>query len=86
MALRSLFEIFIRSSKPGKEYTLTCDECFAVMEYFVELVLEGFTLDEIKKPLLKHIAHCPDCQEHHLGRLREIEEQWVQSQNTQGPA
>lgn len=86
MALRSLFEIFIRSSKSGKEITLTCDECFLVMEYFVELVLEGVTLDEIKKPLLKHIAHCPDCEEHHLGRLREMEEQRVQSQNTQRPA
>ena len=45
MALRSLFEIFIQSSMPGKETSLTCDECFAVMEYFVELVLEGFTLE-----------------------------------------
>ena len=86
MALRSLFEIFIQSSMPGKDTSLTCDECFAVMEYFVELVSEGFTLDEIKKPLLKHIAHCPDCQEHHLGRLSEMEEQWVQSQNTQESA
>ena len=49
MAVRSLFEILIQSSKPGEETTLTCDECFVVMEYFVELALEGFTLEEIKK-------------------------------------
>lgn len=86
MILRSLFEILIQSSMPGKETTLTCDECFVVLEYFVDLALEGFTLEEIKKPLLKHIDHCPECQEHHLGRLREIEEHWMQSQNPGKPA
>lgn len=78
MAVRSLFEILIQSSKPGEETTLTCDECFVVMEYFVELALEGFTLEEIKKPLLKHIDHCPDCREHHLQKIRDLEEQWIQ--------
>lgn len=81
MVIRSLLEIFIHSSSSGKDITLNCDECFIVMEYFVELALDGFTLDEIKKPLLKHIKHCPDCQEHHLQRLSELEAQWKPDQN-----
>ena len=46
------------------------------MENFVELALEGLSLDDIKGPLLKHMDHCPDCQEHHLQRLTEMEDQW----------
>jgi hypothetical protein len=82
MSIRSLLEIFIRSSAPGHTITLNCDECFIVMEYFVELALEGCTFDEIKNAPVNHMNHCPDCQEHHLQRLREIEEQFVSSQNT----
>ena len=48
------------------------------MEYFVDLALEGLSLDDIKGPLLKHIYRCPDCQEHHLQRLKEMEDQWKQ--------
>ena len=77
-AIRSLLEIFIDSSAPGKEVNLNCDECFTLMKYFVDLALEGIFLDDIKRPLLKHIDHCPDCQEHHLQRLTEIEDQWKQ--------
>jgi hypothetical protein len=85
MMIRSLFEIFIHSSLPGNEITLTCDECFVVMEFFVDLVLEDLSLDEIKKPLLRHIDHCPDCREHHFQRLREMEEQWIQRRNAHRP-
>ena len=80
-----MLEIFIHSSTTGHTITLNCDECFIVMEYFVELALEGCTFDEIKNALVNHLNHCPDCQEHqlhHLQRLREIEEQWVSSQYT----
>lgn len=77
-AIRSLLEIFIHSSAPGKEVNLNCDECFTLMEYFVDLALEGLSLNDIKEPLLKHIDHCPDCQEHHLQRLKEMEDQWKQ--------
>ena len=78
--VRSLFEIFIRTSSPGNEIMLSCDECFFVMEYFVELALDGVSINDIKKALLRHINHCPDCQEHHLQRLKEMEEQWKQIQ------
>ena len=44
---------------------LTCDECFAVMEYYAEILAQG------ARPLLpkirQHLASCPSCQiEHHL--------------------
>lgn len=78
MVIQPLLEIFIRSSSPGKETTLNCDECFLVMEYFVELALEGVPQDEIKSALLKHLEKCPDCQKHHMQRLESLESQWKQ--------
>jgi Protein of unknown function (DUF3179) len=35
MVIRSLLEIFIHSSYPGKEITLNCDECFFVLDFFM---------------------------------------------------
>lgn len=78
MVIRSLFQIFIRSSSSGVEVSLNCDECFVVMEYFVDLALEGIPQERIKQALLQHINHCPDCKEHHIKRLKELEDQMNQ--------
>ncbi|MBE0411891.1 MAG: hypothetical protein IBX69_19350 [Anaerolineales bacterium] len=75
---RSLYEILVYASLSGNEVTLTCDECFLIMEYLVDLAREGWPLDDIKKALFKHTNHCPDCYEHHLKRLKELEQQWHQ--------
>lgn len=83
MVIRTLLEIFVRSSSPGVEITLNCEECFIVMEYFVDLALDGLSLDKVKTPLLRHINHCPDCQEHHLQRLTEMEAWWRQIQQAE---
>lgn len=65
VSIRSLLEIFIRSSELGNTIALNCDKCFVVMEYYVELALEGCTLEERKKALVNHMNHCPDCREDH---------------------
>ena len=43
-----------------KPENLTCDECFAVMEYYSELLMQGgrALLPEVKR----HLAGCPSCQ------------------------
>ena len=49
--------------------SLTCDECFAVMEYYAELLALGgeALLAEVKR----HLAGCPSCQvEHHAALSR----------------
>lgn len=81
MLNRPLFEIFSLSPTAESDITLTCDDCFAILDYFVDLVIDGFTLEEIKKPLLHHMNHCPDCREHYLQRINEIEEQLKQRRN-----
>ena len=81
VAIRSLLEIFIHSSSPGEEITLNCDECFSMMEFFVDPGLEGVSMEDVKKALRQHINHCPDCREHHLQRLQELEDHWQQVQD-----
>jgi len=42
-----------------KPSDLTCDECFAVMEYYAEL-LAGGNADLLPK-ILEHLEGCPNC-------------------------
>jgi len=49
---------------------LTCDECFAVMDYYAELLArggEGF-LPEVRQ----HLAGCPSCRMEHRAALRRL--------------
>jgi len=39
---------------------LTCDECFAVMEYYAELLARGGV--DLLPEIIKHLEGCPDCQ------------------------
>jgi hypothetical protein len=50
--------------------TLTCDECFAVMEYYAELLAQGgeALLPEIRK----HLDNCPSCRMEHHAALRRL--------------
>jgi len=49
---------------------LTCDECFAVMEYYADLLSQGgkALLPQIKR----HLANCPSCQVEHGAALRRL--------------
>jgi hypothetical protein len=49
---------------------LTCDECFAVLEYYAELLAQGgeALLPEIEK----HLEGCPSCQTEHRAALQRL--------------
>jgi hypothetical protein len=42
-----------------------CDECFAELDRFVELELEGKNADALMPRLRAHLAGCPACREEH---------------------
>ena len=53
---------------------LSCDECFAVMEYYAELLARGGTA--LLPEVMKHLEGCPSCRTEHrvaLERLARIE-------------
>ena len=64
----------------GENLALTCDECFAILEYLAE----GAHLQTLQKTAQHHLSHCPDCREHHLKRLIELEAQLAARKNRPG--
>jgi hypothetical protein len=50
--------------------SLTCDECFAVMEYFAEVLTRGDT--SILPKVLDHLKRCPHCASQHREALRRL--------------
>jgi hypothetical protein len=49
---------------------LTCDECFAVMEYYAELLAQGG--EALLPEIMKHLDGCPPCQMEHYAALRRL--------------
>ena len=47
---------------------LTCDECFAVMEYYADVLSTG-ALD-LLPAIMEHLESCPDCDLQHREALR----------------
>ena len=50
---------------------LDCDECFAVMEYWAELLAQAGA--DLFPDIEKHLAHCPDCHVEHREALHRLE-------------
>ena len=49
---------------------LTCDECFAVMEYYAEAVAKGGV--GLLPKVLEHLRRCPSCEAQHRQALRRL--------------
>lgn len=72
--MRPLWQILITLKDSGSSTSLTCDECFLVIENLADEALAGVNEEDLKSALKQHLRYCPECQEHHLRRLNEIEE------------
>ena len=49
---------------------LTCDECFAVMEYYAELLAKGST--DLLPEVIEHLKGCPNCEARYREALRHL--------------
>jgi hypothetical protein len=56
--------ILARTLGPG-EPELSCEECFAQLDRFVELELAGADADGAVPGMRAHLAGCPACDEDH---------------------
>jgi hypothetical protein len=52
-------------------YEVGCDECFALLDEFVELELAGLDMDRRMLGVRAHLEGCPACREEHEA-LREL--------------
>jgi hypothetical protein len=50
--------------------SLTCDECFALMEYYAEVLTRGDR--SILPKVLDHLKRCPYCASQHREALRRL--------------
>lgn len=48
-----------------REPEVGCDECFALLDRYVELELADVPVDELVPGLRAHLAGCPACAEEH---------------------
>ena len=69
--LLPLWRILLKLGRP--DTTLTCDECFVLLEYLADERVQGADLKVLYQAARQHLSHCPGCREHHLERMRELE-------------
>ena len=72
--LRPLWRLLLED--PAK---LTCDECFAVLEYYSELLVQGGA--DLLPKVLEHLQGCPECRIEHREALHRLETTYIQKQN-----
>jgi hypothetical protein len=50
-------------------YEVSCDECFELLDQYVELEIQGLDADERIPGLGNHLHGCPACREEHESLL-----------------
>jgi len=71
--MRSLWQILISFRENKKAVSLNCDECFQYMEHLAEEALAGADQATLQEAIKGDLTNCPECQEHHLRRLEQLE-------------
>ncbi len=79
--MRPLWQTLLNLIKKKEKSNLSCDECFELLEYLVEvsaLAPEKMDVPEfvqLQNVARIHLNSCPHCREHHLHLLEEMEAQ-----------
>lgn len=61
--VRSLWQLLLDDSSD-----LNCDECFALMEYYAELLTRGRV--DLLPTIIEHLERCPHCEREYRETLR----------------
>jgi len=75
---RPLWQLLAIISRKDSALSLTCDECFTVLEYIASVAARGVNQQALLTAVNRHHEHCPECWDHHLEKLRQIEAEWAQ--------
>ncbi|MBI4732382.1 MAG: hypothetical protein HY781_09740 [Chloroflexi bacterium] len=63
-------QMLLRSVAMTNEKELTCDEVFALLDQFAEMVKRGEDAAGFMPLVQKHLTMCPDCREEYETLLR----------------
>lgn len=79
--MRPLWQTLLNLVKKKEKSALTCDECFELLEYLVEVStltpskMEAPDFVQLQDVARIHLNSCPHCREHHLHMLEQMEAQ-----------
>lgn len=71
---RSLWQLLLLTRDASTPVQLTCDECFALLEYDAELLVSAATLDEIRPAVRDHLVICSKCKAKIDAWLKDMDE------------
>ncbi len=59
---RPLWQLLLLTSVSRKSAKLSCEECFALLEYDADLLAAGATPDKLRPSVSRHLSLCTQCQ------------------------
>lgn len=68
-----LWELLLKIEKFEPGQTLTCMECFAIIELLVLMVELDIEVEQLEELVRIHLARCPGCREKIIEQLKELE-------------
>ena len=76
--IRPIWQIMAAASETGGEVTLTCDECFIILDHLAGMALAGAKDRDLKIAVRSYLAHCPDCADYYERRIEGLQS-WLNS-------
>ena len=72
--LRPLWRLLLAATNQKEGVTLSCDDCFAILEYLAEMRARvGVSIELLCMLARNHLSCCPDCHKYYLQRLEQLE-------------
>jgi len=59
---RPLWQLLLLTRDSKKPVHLTCEGCFALLEYDINLLAAGASFEEVQTIAHHHLSFCPECQ------------------------
>jgi hypothetical protein len=69
-----LWEILIELEQPKNDRTLTCNQCFAIVDLLSLAIELDIDREQLFRLVQRHLARCPGCREKLLAQLEELEQ------------
>jgi hypothetical protein len=67
-----LWQLLLLTKNKERSLNLTCEECFALLEYDAELLAAGVKLEELQNMVRHHLNLCSGCQTELQDRIDQL--------------
>ena len=68
-----LWQLLMLVNDHNETVQLSCDECFALLEYDADLLAAGADPDELRQVIEQHLALCSECRADINMRIKKLE-------------